>query len=160
MQLQHKWVMKHQKKKENGNLNTQFCILLQYKRWSYLNHKISFNLSAQVAIYLVFHIPIMMLFHILRSVLDHELILDNFLIPSSENDFWFMKCKKASFAQVPNTHKFEKRECWSTHCIHTTRDPDVCMRYVQINNCENKKIKCAEENITRLYVCNLKQEPG
>ena len=31
----------------------------------------------------VFYNPFMMLFHILRSVLDHELQLDNFLIPSS-----------------------------------------------------------------------------
>ena len=49
----------------------------------YLDHKISFNLSVEVAIFLAFHNPFMMLFHILMSVLDHELMLDNFLITSS-----------------------------------------------------------------------------
>ena len=48
-----------------------------------LNCKISFNLSVEVAIFLVFHNPFMMLFHILMFVSDHELMLDNFLITSS-----------------------------------------------------------------------------
>ena len=60
-----------------------FYDFLHFKGCSYLNHKISFNLSVQVAIFLVFHNPFMMLFHILMSVLDHELMLDNFLITSS-----------------------------------------------------------------------------
>ena len=47
-----------------------------------VNHKISFNLSVEVAIFLAFHNTFMMLFHILMSVLDHELMLDNFLITS------------------------------------------------------------------------------
>ena len=62
------------------------CVRLRpihFKGCSYLNHKISFNLSVQVAIFLVFHNPFLMLIHILRSVLDRELKLDNFLIPSS-----------------------------------------------------------------------------
>ena len=32
---------------------------------------------------MVFHDPFMMLFHILTSVLDHKLMLENFLITSS-----------------------------------------------------------------------------
>ena len=61
----------------------KFYDLLLFKGCYYLNHKISFNLSVQVAIILVFHEPFMMLFHILRSVLDHEWKSDNFLNPSS-----------------------------------------------------------------------------
>ena len=49
----------------------------------HLNHKISFNLSVEVVIFLAFHNPFMMIFHILMSVSDHELMLDNFLITSS-----------------------------------------------------------------------------
>ena len=45
--------------------------------------KISFNLSVQVAIFLVFHNLFVMLFHILMSISDHEFMLDNFLITSS-----------------------------------------------------------------------------
>ena len=59
-----------------------FMIFLHFKGCSYLNHKISFNLSVQVAI-LVLHNPVTMLFHILMSISDHELMLDNFLITSS-----------------------------------------------------------------------------
>ena len=56
---------------------------LHFKRWSYLNRKISFNLSVQVAIFLVFHNPFIISFHILSPVLEHEIMLDNFLITSS-----------------------------------------------------------------------------
>ena len=45
-------------------------------------HKTSLNLSVQVAIFKIFHNPFIMLFHIFRSVLDHELKSDNFLILS------------------------------------------------------------------------------
>ena len=62
---------------------SMFYVFLHFKIWSYLNHKISFNLSVQVANYLVFHNPFMILFHILSPVLDHESMLDNFLITSS-----------------------------------------------------------------------------
>ena len=61
----------------------QFYDFLHFKGCSYLNRKISFNLSVEVAIFLVFHNPFMMLFHILMSVSDHELMLDNFLLTSS-----------------------------------------------------------------------------
>ena len=61
----------------------QFYDLSHFKGCSYLNCKISFNLSVEVAIFLVFHNPFMMLFHILMSVSDHELMLDNFLLRSS-----------------------------------------------------------------------------
>ena len=61
----------------------QFYDFLHFKGCSYLNRKISFNLSVEVAIFLVFHNPFMMLFHILMSVSDHELMLDNFLLRSS-----------------------------------------------------------------------------
>ena len=60
-----------------------FYDFLHFKRWSYFNRKISFNLSVQVAIFLAFHNQFMILFHILSPVLDHELMLDNFLITSS-----------------------------------------------------------------------------
>ena len=60
-----------------------FCIL----RDAHINHKISFNLSVQVAILLVFDNQSIMLFHIFISVLDHELILDNFLIKNSVNPY-------------------------------------------------------------------------
>ena len=60
-----------------------FMIFLHFKGCSYLNRKISFNLSVEVAIFLVFHNPFMMLFHILMSVSDHELMLDYFLLRSS-----------------------------------------------------------------------------
>ena len=40
-------------------------------------------MSVQVAIFLFFHNPFMILFHILSPVLDHELMLDDFLITSS-----------------------------------------------------------------------------
>ena len=56
---------------------------MHFKGCSYLNCKISFNLSVEVAIFLVFHNPFMMLFHILMSVSDHELMLDNFLLRSN-----------------------------------------------------------------------------
>ena len=61
----------------------QFYDFLHFKGCSYLNRKISFNLSVEVAIFLVFHNPFMMLFHILMSISDHELMLDNFLLRSS-----------------------------------------------------------------------------
>ena len=61
----------------------RFYDFLHFKVCSYLNHKISFNLSVQVAIFLVFHNPFMMFFYILRSASDHELVLDNFFFPSS-----------------------------------------------------------------------------
>ena len=61
----------------------QFYDFLHFKGCSYLNRKISFNLSVEVAIFLVFHNPFMMLFHILMSVSDHELMLDYFLLRSS-----------------------------------------------------------------------------
>ena len=61
----------------------QFYDFLHFKGCSYLNRKISFNLSVEVAIFLVFHNPFMMLFYILMSVSDHELMLDNFLLRSS-----------------------------------------------------------------------------
>ena len=61
----------------------QFYDFLHFKGCSYLDPKISFNLSVEVAIFLVFHDPFMMLFHILMSVSDHELMLDNFLLRSS-----------------------------------------------------------------------------
>ena len=60
-----------------------FKAFLHFKGCSYLNHKISFNLSVCVTIFFVFHNPYMMLFHILKCVLDHDWKLDNFLIPSS-----------------------------------------------------------------------------
>ena len=41
------------------------------------------KLSTRAPQFLVLHNPFMMLFHILMSVLDHELMLDNFLITSS-----------------------------------------------------------------------------
>ena len=63
----------------------QFYDFLHFKGCSYLNRKISFNLSVEVAIFLVFHNPFMMLFHILMSVSDYELMLDNFLLRSSVN---------------------------------------------------------------------------
>ena len=63
-----------------------FCHFLHFKGCFYLNHKISFNLSVQVAIFWVFYKQFIMLFHILRSVYDHELMLDNFLITSSVNN--------------------------------------------------------------------------
>ena len=61
----------------------QFYDFLHFKGCSYLNCEISFNLSVEVAIFLVFHNPFMMLFHILMSVSDHDLMLDNFLLRSS-----------------------------------------------------------------------------
>ena len=64
----------------------QFYDFLHFKGCSYLNRKISFKLSVEVAIFLVFHNPFMMLFHILMSVSDHELMLDNFLLRSSVNE--------------------------------------------------------------------------
>ena len=73
----------------------QFYDFLHFKGCSYLNRKISFNLSVEVAIFLVFHNPFMMLFHILRSVLNHELMLDNFLIPSSM--ILFLQCSTIPF---------------------------------------------------------------
>ena len=66
-----------------STLAPQFYDFLQFKGCSYLNHKISFILSVQAAIFLVFHNPFMMLFYILSPILDHELMLDNFLITSS-----------------------------------------------------------------------------
>ena len=63
--------------------SSQFYDFLHFKGCSYLNRKISFNLSVEVAIFLVFHNPFMMLFHILMSVSDHELMLDNFLLTAS-----------------------------------------------------------------------------
>ena len=60
-----------------------FYDFLHFQGCSYVNHKISFNLNVQVATFLVFHNPFMMLFHTFMFVLDHELMLDNFLIPSS-----------------------------------------------------------------------------
>ena len=60
-----------------------FMIFLHFKEQSSFIPKISFNLSVQVAIFLVFHNPFMMLFHILMSISDHELILDNFFITRS-----------------------------------------------------------------------------
>ena len=44
--------------------------------------------------FLAFYNPFMMLFHILRYVLDHELILDSFLIPSSVEGNVFCVGKK------------------------------------------------------------------
>ena len=55
------------------NLSTRtplFYQFLHFKGCFYLNHKISFNLSVQVAVSLVFHNTFMMLFLILSSVLD------------------------------------------------------------------------------------------
>ena len=63
-----------------------FMIFLHFKVCSYLNHKISFNLSVEVALFLVFHIPFMILFHILISVSGHESMLDNFLLTSSVSE--------------------------------------------------------------------------
>ena len=60
-----------------------FYDFLHFKGRSYLNHKISFNLSVKVAIFLVFHNLFMILFHILMSVLEHKFMLDDFLITSS-----------------------------------------------------------------------------
>ena len=60
-----------------------FYDYLHFKGCSYLNSKISFNLSVHVAMFLVFHNSFMMLFHILSPVLEHDLMLDNFLITSS-----------------------------------------------------------------------------
>ena len=60
-----------------------FYDFLHFKVCSYLNHKISFNLSVEVVIFFDFHNPFMMIFHILMSISDHELMLDNFLITSS-----------------------------------------------------------------------------
>ena len=68
----------------------QFYDFLHFKGCSYLNCKISFNLSVEVAIFLVFHNPFMMLFHILMSVSDHELMLDNFLLRSSVTERPFL----------------------------------------------------------------------
>ena len=86
-----------------------FYDFLHFKGWSYLNCKISFNLCVQIAIFLVFHSPFMILFHILSPVLDHELMLDDFLITSSvihlyvftENQFYNRNTK----------HKIEWTAC-------------------------------------------------
>ena len=61
----------------------QYHDVLHFKGCPYLNHKISFSLRIQVAIFLVFHNLFMILYHILSPVLDPELMLDNFLITSS-----------------------------------------------------------------------------
>ena len=60
-----------------------FYDFLHFKECSYLNRKISFDLSVEDAIFLVYHNPFMMLFHILMSVSDHEFMLDNFFLTSS-----------------------------------------------------------------------------
>ena len=69
----------------------QFYEFLHFKGCSYLNCKISFNLSVKVAIFLVFNNPFMMLVHILMSVSEHELMLDFFLLTSSVVTFtdWY-----------------------------------------------------------------------
>ena len=61
----------------------QIYDFLHFKGCSYLNHKTSFNLSVQVATFLVFDNPFMMLLDIFMPVLDHALMLDNFLITRS-----------------------------------------------------------------------------
>ena len=62
----------------------QIYDFLHFKGCSYLNHKTSFNLSVQVATFLVFDNPFMMLLDIFMPVLDHALMLDNFLITSKK----------------------------------------------------------------------------
>ena len=82
------WI-KNQKFSKKSNWQSQkvrgplFYDFLHFKGSSYLNLKISFNLRVHVAILLFFHNPFKILFHILRSALDDELKLDNFLNPCS-----------------------------------------------------------------------------
>ena len=53
-----------------------FYDFLHFKGWSYLNHKISFNLRVQVAIFLTFHNRFMMLVHMEVHSKYHLLMMD------------------------------------------------------------------------------------
>ena len=97
-----------------------FYDFLHFKGCSYLNHKISFILSVQVAIFLVFHNLFVMLFHILMSISDHELMLDNFLITSSV----LQMSLQMSMRMSANISKFQCK--W--HQKSLQKSPNKCLQ--------------------------------
>ena len=105
----------------------QFYEFLHFKGCSYLNPKISFNLSVEVTIFLVFHNPLLMLFHILSPVSDHELMLDNFLLRSSvimrpHNSSWSRAAAALQCNALRTTESFSRST--SGHFV-TSDDHDV-----------------------------------